>query len=632
MKKIYLASLLAMAVCANAQITPNATPKIQDVPATVGDVNDRTVPSPVQLNPNRQVYPSAYFGKVARAMAIGVTQNDQQTNASIYRHVHVFPDGKISATWTTSTDGPLNGYMQRGSGYNHFNGESWGPITSVRIEEQRTGFPNYAYSEATSEEFILSHRVVAQGQPNAGAAGGLLFNRKAVSGSTWTSSLILDTTITYPGVLWNRSVVSGDFLHIIASYTDSSQQQPNRVIIDGIRRPQVYSRYKISTSTWEERNVFLPEYDSTRVYAGGGDQYAIDARGDVVAILIGGLTDDLSLWKSTDNGQTWTKTIVDSFPVPAYDYSVTFDTTFSNDGAVNVILDNDNNAHCFWGLARVLDTDPTDQSVSFFPGQTQLMYWNETLPIDSIRSIATTFDEDNNGEFNLGNAWNNSGARYGNHSIVTMPSAATTANGHIYVAYSSLTDNDISPEGRNYRDVYLIRSVDGGETWQGPVNLTGWLGFNIEQIFGSIARTVNGQVNLTFLQKGSIGRYDATNNPGALGPFDIFHLVVDTAGLFGTEPITSLNRIHANDVFTIGQNYPNPARNTTSIDLNLKLGNEATISITNIVGQRVSVDTYKQLNNGVNTIELNVSNMPAGIYFYTVEAYGVKETRRMIIE
>lgn len=627
MKKIYLLGLMAATIAVQAQTNRNAAPVVNDVAVPAQNITDRTYPSPVQTNPNPTSYPSTYFGKVARVVKIGTSQNDQQSNASIYRRVHVFADGKISATWTTSTDQAP--YMQRGSGYNHFDGSAWGPASAIRIESERAGFPNYAFSEATNEEFITSHRVIAQGQPNAGSAGGIFLNKKSLSGSTWTTTLALDTIITYPGVLWNRSVVQGDLLHIIASYTDSSQTQPTRVRINGVGSPQVYSRYRISTNTWELRNVFLPEYDSTRYYAGGGDNYAIDANGANVAILIGGLTDDVALWKSTDSGSTWTKTIIDSFPVPAYDYATTFDTAFSNDGGMNVIIDNNGVAHCFWGLARVLDVDAADGNVSFFPGQINMMYWNETLNIDSNRSIATTFNEDATDGFQLGNSWNAAGSRYGNHSIISMPSSGMTASGDIYLAYSSLTDNDISGDGKNFRDVYIIRSTDGGTTWSTPVNVTQWLGFNVEQIFGSIARTVNGKIHLTFMQKGSIGRYDATDNPGAVGPYDIYYMDIDTADLF-TGPVTALST-KANEVFTIGQNYPNPFTGTTYVDVNMKRNAAVSVTVTDIVGREV-YNANQNVTSGLNQLEINLGAIPSGVYFYTIIADGVKETRKMIVE
>jgi hypothetical protein len=628
MKKIYLLGFMGVCAAAFAQ-APKVNSNILNATGTVQPIKDRVSPSPVQINPENRVFPSTYFAKSARIARIGTTQNDQQTNASIYRRIELLPGGKMSATWTTSTD--QSPYVQRGSGYNHADANGWGAVSDIRIEPERAGFPNYAFNPTTNEEIITSHIVKAQGTPNAGAAGGILMNRSAIGSRTWTTTTVLDTTVTIPGVLWNRTAISGDYMHVIASYTDSSQQQPTRVILGGVRTPQVYSRYKFSTDTWEVKNELLPGYDNTRYYSGGGDNYSIDAVGSNVAILIGGLTDDLALWKSTDNGSTWTYTIIDSFPVPAYDYKTLVDTSISNDGGVHVLLDASGKAHCFWGIARVLDVDTNDNSISYFPGQLQIRYWQEGWPIDTFRVVGVAMDEDNDGSYSLGSSWNATGARYGNHSIVTMPYAGITANGHIYMIYSSLTEKDEATDGRNYRDIYVVRSVDGGDSWQGPVNLTSWIGLNVEQIFASMAKTVNDKLHITFMQKTSIGRYDATNNPGAVGPYDIFYMSVDTTDLFTSGSVLSAKKV-AGDVMTVEQNYPNPFNNTTAVNVIFKQNTDAVVRVTDIMGREVWMNEYKNLPAGKSILELNVGNIPAGVYMYTITADGVEITNRMMVK
>ncbi|MFN6341707.1 MAG: T9SS type A sorting domain-containing protein [Bacteroidota bacterium] len=628
MKKIYFVGLLA--ACANAFAqAPKVSSTITDAVSTVQPVKDHVSPSPVRVNPDNRVFPSTYFGKSARITKIGTTQNDQQTNAAIYRRIEVLPEGKMSASWTTSTD--QSPYVQRGSGYNHAGSNGWGPVSDIRIEPERAGFPNYAFNPTTNEEIITSHIVKAQGTTNAGAAGGLLMNKSAVGSRTWTTTTILDTTVTIPGILWNRTAISGDYMHVVASYTDSSAQQPTRVVMGGVRTPQVYSRYKFSTDTWEVKNQLLPGYDNTRYYAGGGDNYSIDAVGSNVAVLIGGLTDDLTLWKSTDNGTNWTKTIIDSFPVAAYNYKMLVDTSISNDGGVHLLLDNSGKAHCFWPIARVLDVDTNDESISYFPGQTQLRYWQEGWPIDTFRVVGGGMDEDNDGQYSLGSSWNATGARYGNHSIVTMPYSGITANGHIYMIYSALTEKDEATDGRNYRDVYVSRSVDGGETWQGPVNLTSWIGLNVEQIFASMAKTVNDKLHITFMQKTSIGRYDATNNPGAVGPYDIYYMSVDTADLFASGGVLSTKKAVA-DVMSVEQNFPNPFSEYTSIAVTFKNTTDAVVRVTDIMGREMLVKEFKNLSAGKSVLDLNLGNIPAGVYMYTISADGVEVTNRMMVK
>ncbi|MEZ4804595.1 MAG: hypothetical protein R2852_03705 [Bacteroidia bacterium] len=43
------------------------------------------------------------------------------------------------------------------------------------------------------------------------------------------------------------------------------------------------------------------------------------------------------------------------------------DTPYTSDGSVDVLIDNNLVKSTFWGVGRVLDTDTTDESYSFYP-------------------------------------------------------------------------------------------------------------------------------------------------------------------------------------------------------------------------------------------------------------------------
>ncbi|MFY8190469.1 MAG: T9SS type A sorting domain-containing protein, partial [Bacteroidia bacterium] len=394
--------------------------------------------------------------------------------------------------------------------------------------------------------------------------------------------------------------------------------------------PQVYSRYQFSTNTWLVKNELLPGYDSERYWAGGGDNYSIDANGTNVAILMGGLTDDLSLWKSSDAGATWTKTIIDSFPVPAFDYKKLVDTSNTNDGSVNVTIDNNGVAHCFWARGRVLENNLDDESINFYPGQNAILYWSDNTPLDSARVIGGMPDVNNNGELDLAGSWNDATARYGNHSIATMPFSAIDNNGNIFLIFSALTEDDISTDNKNFRDVYLMYSRDGGATWSGIQNVTAWLGLNVEQIFASLSKRMDGRLHMTFLQKGSIGRYSETN-PGAAGVLDIMYMVMDTTDIFSGN-IIGLNSINSNDLFTVGQNFPNPSNGNTAIPVNFKSTTSVNVTVVDLLGKEVYAQSFENVSAGNSQLNLNMGSINPGVYVYSVEAAGFKTSRRMIIE
>lgn len=640
MKRIFLFGMAALSISAFAQAPQQSrlakvSTGVEPMQATK-TVKEADKPSVVRVNPASKSNPAMGKGnEFQRSAKVGETYNNQQTNGSVANHIYLHAGGKVSVTWTTSQDNPSQGSNSRGSGYNHFNGTSWLNPTqaSLRIDPERTGFPCYAYSAATNEEMIVSHIVKASGTPNAGAATGLMLNRKTGLGAgTWTGTTVLDSSnIAIPGVLWNRSVVSGNYLHVFASFTDSGTNQPNRPYINGVRTPQVYSRLNISSNTWEVKKQVLTGYGSDRIWSGGGDNYAMDARGSNVAILIGGLTDDLMLFKSTDNGNTWTKTIIDSFPVPAYNYKTLVDTALSNDGTVSVVLDGDGNAHCFWAISQVLDNDTTDNSITFFRGAglNEIRHWKEGTPLDSIQIIAQSPDADGSGSLNLSSSWNAASARYGNISITSMPHASI-AGDTIYMIFSGMTEGDADANGRNYRDVFLTYSTDKGATWDTTMqNLTQYMGFNLEEMYASISPTSDANLHITFSQSSSIGAYDATNNPDALGPYDMVYMSIPKSTILAKK--TGISTVK-NEVFNVVSNYPNPFNGRTNLSVNFKQSTSAVVRVLNVMGQEVYNQSYDKIPAGLSNLEVNLSNVAAGVYFYSIEANGFKATGKMIAE
>ena len=62
---------------------------------------------------------------------IGDTRYDLQTNSAIQRRIINHTNGTVSATWTYSA---VNSWATRGTGYNYFNGSSWGTAPTSQIE------------------------------------------------------------------------------------------------------------------------------------------------------------------------------------------------------------------------------------------------------------------------------------------------------------------------------------------------------------------------------------------------------------------------------------------------------------------------------------------------------------------
>ena len=96
--------------------------------------------------------------------------------------------------------------------------------------------------------------------------------------------------------------------------------------------------------------------------------------------------------------------------------------------------------------------------------------------------------------------------------------------------------------------------------------------------------------------------------------------------------ITKANINKYNTSLKVDQNNPNPAKNNTQIAVTLPESSNVTITVTNLMGQKVMEVNKGKLNAGKNIINLNVSNLSSGVYFYTVTANNASVTKKMIVE
>ena len=92
----------------------------------------------------------------------------------------------------------------------------------------------------------------------------------------------------------------------------------------------------------------------------------------------------------------------------------------------------------------------------------------------------------------------------------------------------------------------------------------------------------------------------------------------------------SLNT-RVSDVFTLGQNIPNPAKNTTMIEYSIPSSGEVLFTIQTVSGQILQTQTL-QSESGKHAIELNTNDFAAGIYFYSMEYKGQKFVKRMSVK
>lgn len=85
------------------------------------------------------------------------------------------------------------------------------------------------------------------------------------------------------------------------------------------------------------------------------------------------------------------------------------------------------------------------------------------------------------------------------------------------------------------------------------------------------------------------------------------------------------------DNYYLYQNYPNPFNSSTKIKFECKYYGLVKLYIVNLQGKIISTVIEKEFPAGTYDILFNASNLSNGIYFYTLQGDGFKETKKMIL-
>ena len=469
---------------------------------------------------------------------------------------------------------------------------------------------------------------------------------KEVDDNDWT-----EADFTIPNsveIVWPRFAKGGNngtTIHGIAITSPVANGSP---IHEGVDGHILYYRSLDNGTTWDIQNQIIPGLDSTSVNSTSADSYAIDVRGDVVVIAKFGQVDDVAIWKSEDNGINWTRTIVHDFPLDNYvlgtGYTLDdFPSSYvvdpeapdslsirTSDHSGAVILDNNNQAHIFFGNMYILDN--TGQNV-FFPATDGLVYWNESYGPDSTRIIARAVDI--NGNDSLDIATVDEIPLYFT-SLSSFPSVGIDADNNIYLVYAALMENLINesanPNRQHYRHIYTIASADGGDTWTEPYDIINEdvvlipnLISTTEAVFPSVARHVDESLHLIYQFDSEPGLSVRGDEDDAVANI-ISHIKLDVASTFGFT--TSLNTI--NSAATDIQISPNPTTDKINIDLELKASSSLKISLYNLLGQQLNFMEMDDLAAGKFSTNFDLTKMDKGIYMIEIQIGTEQVTRKVI--
>lgn len=607
MKKLLL-SALALTFCLGAIAQPTSISLQNRLNATITNQTAKfTRPADVYAAPLNTINPTVAQNRTSMVETlIGTTTYDLQANyGTPGQRIWLWDDNTISAIWTFAT-GLNNAPPERGTGYNYYNGVAWDALPTARLETFRTGFSSLGASTTLGEVVVNHGNNATLGLSDTSSTN--IVRRSTKGTGPWTQSFLSpESVIWWPRVAIGGS--SGSTIHAMGNTNSPA----------GVIGFVNYSRSTDGGATWIDDNVLLPDY-STDFYEGPVDAYQIATRGDVVAIAMGGWMESLILWKSTDNGNNWTKTIVNQFPLAPYAYNATMaisdtsgdgvpDTIPTVDSGIALIIDNNNIVHLAVGAMRVLDDDTTSviatSGFSYFPGTDGLLYWNENMPAGDITNniIAFAEDIDASGVIEIP-----AGIAIYQCSLTGMPSIGIDASNNVHIAYSSIIENttngNLDPAlEQAYRNIYVMNSTDGGMNWSAPTRIEP-SSFD-EQVWSSMAPKVDNKIHLVYHKDGEPGN---TYQFGTLTP-DGF-AVVDVIYNDVTNPVG----LNENSSAVVNTNiYPNPVQNVMNIDYTLETAQKMTINLVDVLGKTVYT-AEKSASAGINNVKINVKGFAAGVY------------------
>jgi hypothetical protein len=559
-----------------------------------------------------------------------VTTYDLQTNAAMAPRVYRYPDGTVGAvtTWSAATSGTT--FPDRGTGYNYYNGTTWGSAPTGRVETNvRTGWPSYAPFGANGEIFI-SHNVTT--------GASLVVGTRTTKGTgTWT--ITQPTGLGPPSgaavMAWPRMVTNGTNhtnIHIIALTEPVANGGTAYLGMDGAL---LYIRSTDGGATWGAWQQ-LPGITASQYLAIGGDDYSwAEPKGDTLCFTVGSNWVDQFIMKSNNNGTTWTKTKIWTCIYDLWPGTTNTDTFYCSDGNSAAAIDKDGKVHVVFGRQRALG-DNTGAKF-YFPFTDGLIYWKE-----GMAELPQSLDDDNIFIASVPDTmvfYQDPGQlAYYYNSLTSQPQIVTDADNKIFVIYSTVTLL-LDPNNFMLRHLYGRGSADGGVTWE-PYTYeitNNFFQYHWEEcVFPSASPTSTDKLYILFQGDLEAGDY-LKGSAGAQGQVDI-----DMNDLLFIEPMKdsivhdtgtiSIDQKKFKPSLQVTQNSPNPFKNQTIIDVQVNKPGTLSMEVYSLVGEKVFEISKGAVNTGEQRFILNASQFSPGVYFYTVKCNNISSTHKMIVQ
>jgi len=258
-------------------------------------------------------------------------------------------------------------------------------------------------------------------------------------------------------------------------------------------------------------------------------------------------------------------------------------------------------------------------------------YEGGTISSDRGHAVLVVGYDDNDACFKAKNSWGDSWGENGYFRIayddvtddVQFGGYACTASG-AYVSDPTAVELATFDFHTNKNEVELFWST---------VSETENYGFDIQRSNGGAFETI-----------GFVKGFGTTSEPQfyyfsdenlTVGDYQYRLRQIDFDGTAHFSPVVKVS-ISAPGDFRLSQNYPNPFNQETVFYFEVPHSAEATLSVYNMIGQKVKTLFQGQISPGYFSAQWNGADdfsrlLPSGVYYYQLQSADFKATRRMII-
>ena len=216
----------------------------------------------------------------------------------------------------------------------------------------------------------------------------------------------------------------------------------------------------------------------------------------------------------------------------------------------------------------------------------------------------------------------------------------------LYYQAIAFTDNNNGMTGSN--GSYVKKTTDGGATWSivshppGTavpyyINMYGFkdasnlIRVSLQDTTYKVYRTTNYGSSWT----------QETLPPQGLSGLQHMQFINQNLGYAGGDlgaflrygPPTGVggNGNNTPSVFALKQNYPNPFNPETTIEYSVPSNAFVTIKVFDVMGREIAELVNGKKSTGNYIVQFDAKDLNSGIYFYTLETNGFKETKKMLL-